>query len=238
MSGPLLHIEGLQAGYGDLQILQGFDLEVEPGEVVAAVGPNGVGKTTLLNTISGLVKPRAGRIVFDGRDIAGATPHAIVEAGVVMVPEGRHLFTMMTVEENLLLGAFQKGARKEMRKTLDEMYELFPRLKERRFQGSGSLSGGEQQMCAIARAMMSRPRLLMLDEPSLGLAPIVVKTVFGLVRELAGRGLTVLLVEQKVREALELSRRGYVVDRGRVVMTGPARELLDNPQLQEAYLGV
>ena len=238
MSEPLLRIEGLRAGYGDLQILQGFDLEVQPGEVVAAVGPNGVGKTTLLNTISGLVKPRGGRIAFDGRDIGGATPHSIVEAGVVMVPEGRHLFTMLTVEENLLLGAFHKGARREMRRKLDEMYELFPLLRERRHQGSGSLSGGEQQMCAIARAMMARPRLLMLDEPSLGLAPIVVKTVFALIRELAQRGLTVLLVEQKVREALDLSRRGYVIDRGRVVMTGAARELLDNPQLQEAYLGV
>ena len=238
MTEPLLRIEGLRAGYGDLQILQGIDFEIAAGEVVAAVGPNGVGKTTLLNTISGLVKPRAGRIVFDGRDITGAPPHSIVEAGVVMVPEGRHLFTMMTVEENLLLGAFTKGARREMASRLHEMYELFPLLKERRHQGSGSLSGGEQQMCAIARAMMSRPRLLMLDEPSLGLAPIVVKTVFGLVKDLAGRGLTVLLVEQKVREALELSRRGYVVDRGRVVMTGPARQLLDDPQLQAAYLGV
>lgn len=235
---PLLRVEALRAGYGDLQILQGFDLEVMPGEVVAAVGPNGVGKTTLLNTISGLVKPREGRIVFDGQDIGGKPPHHIVEAGLVMVPEGRHLFTIMTVEENLLLGAYQPGSRKLMRRTLEEVYELFPRLRERRNQDAGSLSGGEQQMCAIGRAIMSRPRLLMLDEPSLGLAPIVVKSVFKLVEELASGGLTVLLVEQKVREALQLSARGYVVDRGRVVMTGPAPDLLADPKLQEAYLGV
>jgi branched-chain amino acid transport system ATP-binding protein len=235
---PLLKVEGLRCGYGDLQILQGFDLEVMNGEVVAAVGPNGVGKTTLLNTISGLVKPREGRILFDGQDIGGRRPHHIVEAGLVMVPEGRHLFTVMTVEENLLLGAYPPGSRKLMRKTLDEAYELFPVLRERRNQDAGSLSGGEQQMCAIGRALMSKPRLLMLDEPSLGLAPIVVKSVFKLVGELASRGLTVLLVEQKVREALQLSARGYVVDRGRVVMTGPAAELLADPQLQEAYLGV
>ncbi len=237
-SAPLLKIEALHSGYGDLQILQGFDLEVRRGEVVAAVGPNGVGKTTLLNTISGLVKPRGGRILFDGRDIAGLPPHEVVAAGLVMVPEGRHLFTMMTVEENLFLGAYQPASRKVMRATLDEVYELFPRLRERRRQDAGSLSGGEQQMCAIGRALMSKPRLLMLDEPSLGLAPIVVKSVFNLIEQLASTGLTVLLVEQKVREALELSARGYVVDRGRVVMTGAARDLLDNPQLQEAYLGV
>lgn len=235
---PLLRIEGLHSGYGDLQILQGFDLEVRRGEVVAAVGPNGVGKTTLLNTISGLVPVRQGRIMFDGQEITGTPSHDIVAAGLVMVPEGRHLFTMMSVEENLLLGAYQPAARRLMRQTLEEVYALFPRLRERRRQDAGSLSGGEQQMCAIARALMSKPRLLMLDEPSLGLAPIVVKSVFSLVAQLASTGLTVLLVEQKVREALELSARGYVVDRGRVVMTGPARELLDNPQLQEAYLGV
>ena len=235
---PLLRVEGLRAGYGDLQILQGFDLEVMPGEIVAAVGPNGVGKTTLLNTISGLVRPRDGRILFDGQDIAGRRPHHIVEAGLVMVPEGRHLFTAMTVEENLLLGAYQPGSRKVMRQTLEEVYELFPRLRERNHQEAASLSGGEQQMCAIGRAMMSKPRLLMLDEPSLGLAPIVVKSVFKLIEELASRGLTVLLVEQKVRDALQLSARGYVVDRGRVVMTGPAPELLADPKLQAAYLGV
>ena len=241
MSGtqtPLLQVQGIRAGYGDLQILQGFDLEVMPGEIVAAVGPNGVGKTTLMNTISGLVRPWEGQIIFQGQDIAGLRPHKIVEAGLVMVPEGRHLFTFMTVEENLLLGAYQPGSRKVMRLTLEEVYELFPRLRERRNQDAGSLSGGEQQMCAIGRALMSKPRLLMLDEPSLGLAPIVVKAVFKLIEELASRGLTVLLVEQKVTEALALSKRGYVVDRGRVVMTGPAPQLLADPQLQEAYLGV
>ena len=235
---PLLNVEGLHAGYGDLKVLQGFDLEVLPGEVVAAVGPNGVGKTTLLNTISGLIKPTQGRILFQGRDIAGMKPHRIVEAGLVMVPEGRHLFTSMTVEENLILGAYQQGARKVMRQTLEEIYDLFPVLLARRRQEAGSLSGGEQQLCAIGRAIMSKPSLLMLDEPSLGLAPIVVKSVFNLIERLAGRGLTVLLVEQKVREALELSARGYVVDRGKVVMTGPGADLLANPQMQEAYLGV
>lgn len=235
---PLLQVNGLHAGYGDLKVLQGFDLEVMRGEVVAAVGPNGVGKTTLLNTISGLIRPTQGRILFHGRDIAGLKPHRIVEAGVVMVPEGRHLFTSMTVEENLILGAYQPKARTLMHKTLEEIYELFPVLFQRRGQEAGSLSGGEQQMCAIGRAIMSKPSLLMLDEPSLGLAPIVVKSVFKLIERLAGGGLTVLLVEQKVREALQLSARGYVVDRGRVVMTGPGADLLADPQMQAAYLGV
>ena len=235
---PLLQVNGLHAGYGDLKVLQGFDLEVMRGEVVAAVGPNGVGKTTLLNTISGLIRPTQGRILFHGRDIAGLKPHRIVEAGVVMVPEGRHLFTSMTVEENLILGAYQPKARTLMQKTLEEIYELFPVLFQRRGQEAGSLSGGEQQMCAIGRAIMSKPSLLMLDEPSLGLAPIVVKSVFKLIERLAGGGLTVLLVEQKVREALQLSARGYVVDRGRVVMTGPGADLLADPQMQAAYLGV
>ena len=235
---PLLQVNGLHAGYGDLKVLQGFDLEVMRGEVVAAVGPNGVGKTTLLNTISGLIRPTQGRILFHGRDIAGLKPHRIVDAGVVMVPEGRHLFTSMTVEENLILGAYQPKARTLMQKTLEEIYELFPVLFQRRGQEAGSLSGGEQQMCAIGRAIMSKPSLLMLDEPSLGLAPIVVKSVFKLIERLAGGGLTVLLVEQKVREALQLSARGYVVDRGRVVMTGPGADLLADPQMQAAYLGV
>lgn len=234
----LLSCSRLARGFDEGPLFEDIGFELYTGDRVGLVGPNGVGKTTLLNTISGLVKPREGRIVFDGQDIGGKPPHHIVEAGLVMVPEGRHLFTIMTVEENLLLGAYQPGSRKLMRRTLEEVYELFPRLRERRNQDAGSLSGGEQQMCAIGRAIMSRPRLLMLDEPSLGLAPIVVKSVFKLVEELASGGLTVLLVEQKVREALQLSARGYVVDRGRVVMTGPAPDLLADPKLQEAYLGV
>jgi len=235
---PLLQVTGLRSGYGDLPVLHGVDLEVHAGEVVSVVGANGAGKTTLLSTLAGVVPAWSGTVVVDGVELTAVPPHRVVEHGLVLVPEGRKLFPFLTVGENLRLGAYHKAARAVARETLTEVYDLFPRLAERREQNAGSLSGGEQQMCALARGLMARPKLLMLDEPSLGLAPIVVEQLFGLIRTLSERGLTVLLVEQNVGEALELSDRGSVLEQGQVTLTGSGRELLDDPQLRAAYLGV
>ena len=234
----LLTVTGLSAGYGDLPVLHGVDLEVAEGEVVSVVGANGAGKTTLLSTLAGVVRATGGSIMFDGVDLTTLPPHRVVERGLVLVPEGRRLFPFLTVAENLRLGAYHKAARAVAADTLAEMYELFPRLADRRDQNAGSLSGGEQQMCALARGLMAKPKLLLLDEPSLGLAPIVVEQLFELVRTLSQRGLTVLLVEQNVGEALELSDRGSVLEQGHVTLTGSGTELLDNPELRRAYLGV
>jgi branched-chain amino acid transport system ATP-binding protein len=234
----LLRVEGLSAGYGDVPVLHEVGLTVSAGEVVAVLGPNGAGKTTLLNTISGLVRRTAGRVVLDGRDIGRARASDIVAEGIVMVPEGRRLFPFLTVRENLKLGAYHRAARAQLESTLDEVLELFPAIAGRQDQLAGSLSGGEQQMCALARGIMARPKLLMLDEPSLGLAPAVVETVFGLIRTLAERGLTVLIVEQNVADALEMSTRAYVLEQGRIAMTGAAGELLDDPRVRESYLGI
>ena len=234
----LLEISDLHSGYGDLPVLHGVDLTVERGHVISVVGANGAGKTTLLRTIAGVLRPTSGSIVVDGVDIAAVPAHKVVEHGVVMVPEGRRLFPFLTVEENLTLGGFHKQARKVARTTLGEVYDLFPRLNERRAQLAGSLSGGEQQMCAIGRGLMARPKLLMLDEPSLGLAPIVVEQIFGLVRDLSAAGLTVLLVEQNVAEALEMSATGSVLEQGEITLTGSGAELLADPSLRSAYLGV
>lgn len=237
MTAPLLEINGLDAGYAGLQVLHDVSLEVREGEVVSIVGANGAGKTTLLNTICGLVEERSGEILFRGQDLNLHAAHRIVGLGLVMVPEGRHLFPFLDVEENLQLGAYHKGARGHMTERLNRMFDLFPKLADRRRQLAGSLSGGEQQMCAIARAMMAGPDLLMLDEPSLGLAPIIVEDVFTLVESLADEGQTVLLVEQNVAEALTFGHRAYVLEQGRIVMEGTGDELLGNRQLQEAYLG-
>jgi branched-chain amino acid transport system ATP-binding protein len=235
----MLSVEGVASGYGDVPVLEGVDLRVEPGELVAVVGANGAGKTTLLATISGLVRRRAGTIRFDGADVSALPAHAIVERGLAMVPEGGRLFPFMTVLENLELGAFARPARAAMRDSLDEVMELFPILAERRRQLAGSLSGGERQMCAIARAVMRQPRMLMLDEPSLGLSPLMVEKVFQLVTTLAARKrLTILLVEQNVGDALQMAARGYVVEHGRIVRTGTGRELLDDASVQRAYLGL
>ncbi|MGH2949442.1 MAG: ABC transporter ATP-binding protein [Solirubrobacteraceae bacterium] len=234
----MLRVESVSAGYGDVPVLHEVGLTVSAGEVVAVLGPNGAGKTTLLNTISGLLRRTAGRVVLDGRDIGGTRASDIVAAGVVMVPEGRRLFPFLTVRENLKLGAYHRAARAQLQSTLDEVLELFPAIAGRQDQLAGSLSGGEQQMCALARGIMSRPKLLMLDEPSLGLAPAVVETVFGLIRTLAERGLTVLIVEQNVADALEMSTRAYVLEQGRIAMTGAAGELLDDPRVRESYLGI
>lgn len=234
----ILEVAGLHAGYGDLTVLNGVDLVVPRGQVVSVVGANGAGKSTLLRAISGVIRATAGSIVVDGVDVTGVAAHKMIRHDIVMVPEGRKLFPNLTVEENLRLGAFHKGARVHAKETLQEVFELFPRLVERRNQVAGSLSGGEQQMCAIGRGLMAKPKILMLDEPSLGLAPIVVEQIFGLIKDLSESGLTILLVEQNVADALELSSHASVMEQGEVTLTGTGAELLNDPRLQSAYLGV
>jgi branched-chain amino acid transport system ATP-binding protein len=234
----LLAVTDLHAGYGDLPVLHGVDLEVAEGEVVAVVGANGAGKTTLLNAIAGVLPSTSGSVVFDGEEISGIAAHDVVARGLVLVPEGRRLFPFLTVEENLRLGAYHREARRRYDETLSETLELFPILAERRAQLAGSLSGGEQQMCALARGLMALPKVLMLDEPSLGLAPIVVEQVFSLIPTLVDRGLTVLLVEQNVAEALELATHANVLEQGRIGLTGTGAEFLQDEALRAAYLGV
>ncbi|MBI3028328.1 MAG: ABC transporter ATP-binding protein [Candidatus Rokubacteria bacterium] len=233
----MLELEGVDVFYGDLQALHGVSLTVEASEIVTLVGGNGAGKTTMLRTVSGLLRPRRGEIRFEGRRLDRLTPDRIVEAGVVQVPEGRRLFPSLTVRENLDLGAYTRRARPARARTLEDVMARFPILRERAGQRAGSLSGGEQQMCVIARALMARPSLLMLDEPSLGLAPMVVQEIFRIIREINGRGVTVLLVEQNVRQALATSRRGYVLETGRIVLSGTGQELLESEQTLKAYLG-
>jgi branched-chain amino acid transport system ATP-binding protein len=233
----VLEIQDLHAGYGDLEVLHGVNLSVEDGDVVSVVGANGAGKSTLLGAISGLVPATKGSIIVDGVDITKIPAHRVIRHGVTLVPEGRKLFPFLTVEENLKLGAYHKSARAQSSETLAEVYDLFPQLTERRTQLAGLLSGGEQQMCAIGRGLMSKPRILMLDEPSLGLAPIIVEQMFGLIKNLAANGLTILLVEQNVADALELSKHANVLEQGHITMTGTGAELLASPDLQAAYLG-
>ncbi len=234
----LLEVRNLHSGYGDLPVIRDVSFDVDQGGIFTIVGPNGAGKTTLLKTITGLVRTWSGSVVFDGRDMAGLPPHVRPELGLVMVPEGRKLFPFMTVEENLLMGGYQKLARPHSSAGLEEVFELFPVLLERRKQLAGSLSGGEQQMCAIGRAVMAKPKLLILDEPSLGLAPIIVERILGLVRQLSEKGMTIMLVEQNVHDALEMAAQGCVLEQGRIVMSGPGQELLARDDLQQAYLGV
>jgi len=234
----LLRLESVDAFYGDLQALFGVSFEVREKEIVALVGANAAGKTTTIRVVSGLVAPGAGRVVFDGADLGHVAAHRRVELGIVQVPEGRRLFPFMTVRENLLLGAHADRARAEKERTLQYVLSLFPVLDERAGQLAGSLSGGEQQMCAIGRALMARPRLLMLDEPTLGLAPVLVGRIFETVRTINADGVTVLLVEQNVRQALTLAHRACVLESGRLVLSGPARELLGDERLKRAYLGL
>jgi branched-chain amino acid transport system ATP-binding protein len=234
----LLEIRDVEAAYGDLTALPGLSLVVEPGEILSVVGANGAGKTTMLRAVSGLLRPRRGEIRFDGERLDRLSTHAIVERGVVQVPEGRKLFPRLTVRENLELGAYTARARAVRRKSLDRTLALFPRLAERARQVAGTMSGGEQQMLAIGRALMARPRLLMLDEPSLGLGPKVVAEIFGIMSEINRGGTTVLLVEQNTRQALALASRGYVLENGRVVREGTGRALLDDPHVKRAYLGM
>jgi branched-chain amino acid transport system ATP-binding protein len=234
----LLRLEGVDAYYDDLQALYDVSLEVEQGRVFALVGANAAGKSTTLRVISGLVTPRRGRVVFDGQDLTHVPAHQRVDLGIVQVPEGRRLFPFMTVNENLLLGAHTPRARAARGETLRHVYTMFPVLEDRRTQLAGSLSGGEQQMCAIGRALMARPRVLMLDEPTLGLAPVLVARIFETVRTINGDGVTVLLVEQNVRQALTLATRAAVLESGHLVLTGQGRELLGDERLKRAYLGL
>jgi branched-chain amino acid transport system ATP-binding protein len=234
----LLEVTGIDVYYGDVQVIFDLSLSIREGEVVSIIGGNGAGKSTLLKTISGLMAPKVGTIGFDGHFIQGALPEAIVERGIVQVPEGRRLFALMTVLDNLVVGAHNRRARGRADETLVQVYSLLPRLKERSHQIAMTLSGGEQQMVAIGRGMMALPRLLMLDEPSLGLAPILIKSIFETVRRIADQGTTVLLVEQDVKHSLSLSDRGYVLEHGRIAMEGAARQLLEDPHIKTAYLGI
>ena len=234
----MLKLEGIDAFYGDLQALYDVSLEVEQGRVFALVGANAAGKSTTLRVISGLVTPRRGRVVLDGQDLTPVPAHARVDLGIVQVPEGRRLFPFMSVSENLLLGAHTPRARAARDATLKYVYTLFPVLEERRAQLAGSLSGGEQQMCAIGRALMAKPRVLMLDEPTLGLAPVLVKRIFDTVRTINADGMTIMLVEQNVRQALTLAQRAAVLESGHLVLHGQGAELLGDDRLKRAYLGM
>ena len=234
----MLRLEGIDAFYGDLQALSDVSLEVREKEIVALVGANAAGKSTTLRVISGLVAPRRGRVLLNDEDLTGVPAHKRVDRGIVQVPEGRHLFPFMTVAENLLLGAHADRARGERDRTLAHVYGLFPVLSERRTQLAGSLSGGEQQMCAIGRALMARPRVLMLDEPTLGLAPVMVKLIFETLATVNARGTSILLVEQNVARALALSHRAYVLENGRIVLEGPRAELQRSAHIKQAYLGL
>lgn len=234
----LLEIEKVSVFYGEMRVLKDVSLHVEEGEVICVVGANGAGKSTLINTISGILKPRSGRIKFGGEEITHLEPYQIVEKGIIQVPEGRRLFLNMTVEENLLLGSYTPRSRKKRKENLEKVFDLLPRLAERKKQIARTMSGGEQQMLAIGRAMMADPRLIMFDEPSLGLAPKVVDHVLEIIKSIAAQGVTVLLVEQNVHHALELSTRGYVLENGTIVLSGTAHELLNNPHVKTAYLGL
>jgi len=235
---PFLELKNIDVFYGDVQVVFELSLKVEEGEVVSIIGSNGAGKSTLLKTISGLMTPARGEILFEGFPTHDQPPEKIVERGIVQVPEGRRLFTLMTVKDNLIVGAYNSRADRQREKTLQEVLGLLPRLKERESQLAMTLSGGEQQMVALGRGLMARPKLLMLDEPSLGLAPILIRNIFETVRKIADQGTTVLLVEQDVKNSLGLSDRGYVLEHGRIAMEGKAKELLDNPHIKTAYLGI
>ena len=234
----MLRVEDVQASYGQVTALWGVSFDVRAGEIVALVGGNGAGKTTTLKAISGLVRPRSGRILLDGEGLERLATSEIVERGVIHVPEGRKLFPEMTVRDNLLLGGFSRGARPRQAERLEQVFGIFPRLRERERQLAGTLSGGEQQMVAIGRGLMAGPRVLMLDEPSLGLAPILVEEMFRVVQEINRAGVTVLLVEQNTEHALAIASRGFVLESGRVVLSGTGADLLANERVREAYLGL
>ena len=234
----LLAIRNLHVSYGDAPALWDAALEVAAGQVVAVVGPNGAGKSTLINTIAGILRARQGEIRLDGQDIAKIPGHRVCEHGIAIVPEGRRLFTHMSVLENLELGSYRAEARASGEGSLEKVFSLFPILKERRHQIAGSMSGGQQQMVAIGRALMARPRLLLMDEPSLGLSPAVVDDMFRIIRTINERGVAVLLVEQNIHKALEMAHHAYVIEQGRIVASGKADTLLSNPRIREAYLGV
>jgi len=234
---PLLKVEGLQVAYGGIQAVKGIDLEIRSGELVALIGANGAGKTTSLKTLCGLLRPAAGHITYAGEDISHLPAHGFAERGLVLVPEGRGVFSRMSVHENLQMGAYCRNDKHAIATDIERVYALFPRLQERHKQLAGTLSGGEQQMVAIARAMMTRPRLLLLDEPSMGLAPLIVQKIFEIIRQIASEGVTILLVEQNARLALKTAQRGYVMESGYITCADSAEALLADPKVQRAYLG-
>jgi len=234
----MLEIGNLSAGYGSFQALFGVSLSVKAGEAIAVIGPNGAGKTTLLRAISRLIDASAGDLVMEGRRYNDIPAHEVVSLGIAQVPEGRRLFPRLTVEDNLMMGAFTPAARKHYRDRLEFVYSLFPKMKERRLQMAGTMSGGEQQMCAIGRALMSRPKLLLLDEPSAGLAPVIVQSIFELMKRIRAEGYTVLIVEQNIQQVLQVVDRGYLLETGRIRMSGPSAELLASDEIRKAYLGV
>ncbi|MCS7235915.1 MAG: ABC transporter ATP-binding protein [Armatimonadota bacterium] len=233
----LLELEDLHVYYGNIHALKGVSLHVEAGEIVALLGANGAGKSTTLNTVSGLLRPRRGSVRLEGDDLIRVPPHRIVERGVVQVPEGRRIFGQLTVLENLEMGAFTRTDPQGVKEDLERVFTLFPRLKERAGQVAGTLSGGEQQMLAIGRALMARPRVLLMDEPSMGLAPLLVEQIFDAIQEINRQGTTILLVEQNAYMALQVAHRGYVLQTGQVVLSGPAEQLRENPEVKRAYLG-
>ncbi len=233
----MLKIENLHVSYGGIRALRGISLEVPDGKIVTLIGANGAGKSTTLRTISGLVKADSGSIIYDGEELLGMPIYKILEKGIAQVPEGRRVFTNLTVRENLKIGAYLRNDKEQIEKDLEWVYELFPRLKERDWQLAGTLSGGEQQMLAVARALMSKPKLIMMDEPSLGLAPLVVKGIFDIIREINAQGVTVLLIEQNANMALKIADYAYVLETGRIGLTGTGRELLVNEEVRKAYLG-
>ena len=233
----MLTLDNVSVNYGAIEALTGISMHVEAGEVVTLIGANGAGKTTTLRTITGLLEPRAGKIMFEGEDISGRATHRLVAKGISMSPEGRGVFANLSVRENLQMGAYLKKDKRAIAADMERAFTMFPRLKEREAQKAGTLSGGEQQMLAIGRALMSQPRLLLLDEPSLGLAPLVVHTIFESIDEIKSKGTTILLVEQNAHAALKHSDRAYVLETGRIVMEGPSKELAADPRIKEAYLG-
>jgi branched-chain amino acid transport system ATP-binding protein len=230
-----LEIRNLSAGYGSIQVLQSLNLRVEPGELISVIGPNGAGKSTLLRTISGLIRPTSGSVVFDGKQLEKMPADQIVRQGLIHVPEGRRIFSRLSVLENLEMGAYTR--RDAIAKDLDDVFGLFPRLAERRSQKAGTLSGGEQQMLAIGRALLSKPKLLVLDEPSMGLAPLIVRSIFEIIQKIRSQGVMVLLVEQNALQALSLADRGYVLENGRIVLEGSAKDLLASEAVRRSYLG-
>jgi len=237
-TGNILEVDDIHVFYGAIHALKGVSLRVGQSEIVTLIGANGAGKSTTLRAVNGLNHPRQGSIRFQGRDVTSDSPHDIVKNGIAQSPEGRRLFPRMSVTENLEMGAFQRSDRQNFKADMDHVFELFPRLHERRMQKAGTMSGGEQQMCAIGRALMAKPKLLLLDEPSMGLAPIFVEKIFEIVREINAEGTPVLLVEQNALMALDTAHRGYVMETGRITLEGPAAELKTNESVQKAYLGI